>query len=161
LTNLCVLHDPQGGDDDTADDDIFTEDFEDHPLGPLAARGGDVPGRRHTQTVVALKAGSGQVLLQQAAQPPTINRQHADLPRNDQDLRVDMELWLTRRRSSACAFINTTSHPVIITISADRYDDSEGLRAVDWSSSCYISCGPLTNENGTPSRNRRYRRRRI
>jgi len=149
LTNLCVLHDPQGGDDDTADDDIFTEDFEDHPLGPLGSPWEVMfQGGVSTQTVVALKAGSGQVLLQQGG--TTTNDYIGNMltfPETDQDLRVDMELWV----DAAAEFgVRLYQYDIAYGDYYDEvqiaYDDSEGLRAVDWSSSCYISCGPLTNE---------------
>jgi len=149
LTNLCGLHDPQGGDDDTADDDIFTEDFEDHPLGPLGSPWEVMfQGGVSTQPVVALKAGSGQVLLQQGG--TTTNDYIGNMltfPETDQDLRVDMELWV----DAAAEFgVRLYQYDIAYGDYYDEvqiaYDDSEGLRAVDWSSSCYISCGPLTNE---------------
>jgi len=101
-----------------------------------------------TQTVVALKAGSGQVLLQQGG--TTTNDYIGNMltfPETDQDLRVDMELWV----DAAAEFgVRLYQYDIAYGDYYDEvqiaYDDSEGLRAVDWSSSCYISCGPLTNE---------------
>ena len=149
LTNLCVLHDPQGGDDDTADDDIFTEDFEDHPLGPLGSPWEVMfQGGVSTQTVVALKDGAGQVLRQQGGETfDDFIGSMLTFPNTTEDLRIDLDLWV----DTAAEFGVGVYH--LNEMFGDYYeevqlyyDDVEGLCALEGWLGRYVACGPLTNE---------------
>ena len=149
LNNLCVLHDPQGGDDDTADDDIFTEDFEDHPLGPLGSPWEELfQAGASTQTVIALKAGSGQVLLQQGGEGSNdYIGNMLTFTETFEDLRVDLDVWVdTAAEFGVRIYKYDIEYEDYITEVQLAYNDTTGLGAVDWSVSDYVFCGALTNE---------------
>ncbi len=145
--------DDDTADDDTADDDtvgdIFEEDFESYTNGPLGSPWYEIfQGGISTHTVVALKAGSGKVMLQTGGTTAAdYIGSELDFTNTAADLQVDFDVWI---ESGAEFGFRIYSYDDTFGQYFDEvqlsYDDTTGLRAVDWSLPDYVNCDSITSE---------------
>ncbi|HPM76898.1 MAG TPA: hypothetical protein PK961_07390, partial [bacterium] len=147
--------DDDTGDDDTGDDDtggdIFEEDFESYTPGNLGSPWYNIfLGGSSTHTVAALKAGSGQVMVQTGGTTASdYIGSELDFTETAADLSIDFDVWIdTAAEFDLRIYQYDPTFGQYFDEVQISYDDTTGLRGVDWLWLIpdYVNCGTITSQ---------------